>query len=46
MNDQRTFVAVFDIKALLGAPRIAGTHTVNPAVNLVTTGVVSFAPVQ
>jgi hypothetical protein len=43
MNDQRTFVAVVDIEGLLKATRTAGTHVVAPTVNLVTTGVVSFA---
>lgn len=43
MNIQRTFVAVVDIEGLLSAKRTAGTHVVDPTVNLVTTGVVSFA---
>jgi len=46
MNDQRTFVAVVDIEALLSATRTPGTHVVSPSVNLVTTGVVSFAAVH
>ncbi len=47
MNDARTFVAVVDIEALLNPKlRTPGTHVVDPSVNLVTTGVVSFAAVH
>jgi hypothetical protein len=46
MNDQRTFIAVVDIEALLAAPRTTGTHVVDPTVNLVTSGVVSFVAVH
>jgi hypothetical protein len=42
VNDERTYVAKIDLAALLAAPRTAGTHTVDPSVNLVTTGVLTF----
>jgi hypothetical protein len=44
VNDERTYLAKIDLAALLAAPRTAGTHTVNPSVNLVTTGILTFIP--
>jgi hypothetical protein len=41
MNNQRTFIAVVDIKALLAATR-SPVHTVSSSVDLVGTGVVRF----
>jgi hypothetical protein len=41
-NDGRSFLAVVDMQALLGALRTPGTHTVDPSVNLVTSGIVTF----
>ena len=46
--DRRTprgFIAVVDLQALLSAPRTAGTHTVDPSVDLIATGVVRYVPV-
>jgi hypothetical protein len=37
-----TFLAVIDLQALLNAPRLAGTHTVNPAFDLIANGVVTY----
>jgi len=45
MNRQRTYVAVFDLQALLGAAR-SGGHTLDPSVDLVASGIVRFIPVQ
>jgi hypothetical protein len=42
VSDARTFVVKVDLAALLAAPRSSGTHTVDPSVNLVTTGVITF----
>jgi hypothetical protein len=44
VNDARTFVVKVDLAALLAAPRTSGTHAVDPCVNLVTTGVITFIP--
>jgi hypothetical protein len=41
----RGFIAVVDLRALLSAPRTAGTHTVDPSVDLIATGVVRYVPV-
>src|SRR5262249_20601570 len=45
-NQARTFLAIVDLQALLAAPRVAGTHTVDPSVDLVATGVVSFVSIH
>jgi hypothetical protein len=45
LNSGRTFLAVIDLNALLAAPRVAGTHTLSPGVNLVTSGIVRFVAV-
>jgi len=41
-----TYLAWVDLQALLGAPRLAGTHTVDPSYNLITNGVVTYIAVQ
>ena len=41
-NVSRTFLALVDMQALLNATRTPGTHTVDPTVDLVGTGVVTF----
>ncbi len=41
-NVERTFLALVDMQALLAAPRTAGTHTVDPTVDLVGSGIVTF----
>ena len=41
-NIERTFLAQVDLAALLAAPRVAGTHTVDPTVDLVGSGIVTF----
>ena len=41
-NVGRTFLALVDMQALLGAPRIPGTHTVDPTFDLVGSGIVTF----
>jgi hypothetical protein len=45
LNSARTFIAVVDLNKLLAAPR-TGAHTVNPAFNLVTNGVLTFVSVH
>jgi hypothetical protein len=39
-----TYVAVIDMAALLAAPRLSGTHTVDPAYDLIAHGVVVYVP--
>lgn len=46
MNRQRTFIAVIDLEAFLGAQRSSGTHAVAPGVDLVGTGIVRFISIQ
>ena len=41
-NLTRTYLALVDMQALLGAPRTPGTHTVDPGVDLVSSGIVTF----
>lgn len=41
-----TYLAVVDLKALLSAPRLTGTHTVDPTYNLITNGVLVYIAVQ
>ena len=41
-----TYLAWVDLQALLNAPRVAGTHTVDPSYNLITSGVVTYIAVQ
>jgi hypothetical protein len=41
-NVDRTFLALVDMQALLGAARTPGTHTVDPSVDLVGSGIVTF----
>jgi hypothetical protein len=41
-NASRTFLALVDLQALLGASRTPGTHTVDSSVDLVATGIVTF----
>jgi hypothetical protein len=43
VNDQRTFLAVIDMAALLGASRSTpGGHVISPGVDLVKSGIVTF----
>ena len=37
-----TFLGVIDLQGLLNAPRLAGTHTVDPTYDLITNGVVTY----
>jgi hypothetical protein len=37
-----TYLALIDLQALLSAPRLAGTHTVDPSYNLLTNNVVIY----
>lgn len=47
MNEARTFVAVVDLEALLDAARQAGTsHTVDPSLDLVASGIVRFVGIR
>jgi hypothetical protein len=39
-----TFLAVIDLQALLSAPRLSGTHTVDPTYDLILNGVVKYVP--
>jgi hypothetical protein len=39
-----TYIAVVDLDALLNAPRLSGTHTVDPAYDLLGNNVVIFVP--
>ncbi len=41
----RGYLAVVDLQALLSAPRTAGTHNVDPSVDLVATGVLRWVPI-
>lgn len=41
-NGPRTFLAIIDLQALLAAPRVAGTHNVQPTFDLVANGVLRF----
>jgi hypothetical protein len=41
-NFTRTYLALVDMQALLGASRTPGTHTVDPGVDLVSSGIVTF----
>jgi hypothetical protein len=41
-----TFMAVIDLNKLLAAPRLSGTHTVDPSYDLILNGVVSYVAVQ
>jgi hypothetical protein len=45
LNADRKFIAVVDINALLAAPRVAGTHNIDPTFNLVSNGVLRFVSV-
>lgn len=36
------YLGLIDLQGLLSAPRTAGTHTVNPTYNLLTSGIVKF----
>ena len=36
------WVAVIDLQGLLNAPRLSGTHTIDPSYNLVLNGVVRY----
>jgi hypothetical protein len=40
------YLGVIDLQGLLNAPRTPGTHTVSPAYNLLSSGVVKFVPAQ
>jgi hypothetical protein len=47
MNDQRTFLAIVNIGALLAANRSATeSHTIDPTVDLLGTGIVTFIPIH
>jgi len=39
-----TFLGVIDLQGLLSAPRLAGTHTVDPTYDLILNGVVKYVP--
>jgi hypothetical protein len=41
-----TYLAWVDLQALLNAPRVAGTHTVDPSYDLIANGVVVYIAVQ
>ena len=41
-NVTRTYLALVDMQALLAAPRTPGTNTVDPSVDLVADGIVTF----
>ncbi len=41
-NVQRTYLALIDLQALIGAPRTVGMHTVDPSVDLVSSGIVTY----
>ena len=45
-NDSRTYLAVIDLQALLNAPRQSGTHYIDPTVDLVATGILTWISVQ
>ena len=38
------YVAKVDLKALLAARRVTGSHVVDPSVDLVKSGIVTFTP--
>jgi hypothetical protein len=40
------WIGVIDLAKALAAPRTAGTHTIAPSVNLLTSGIVSYIKVQ
>jgi hypothetical protein len=40
------YVALIDLQAMLSAPRTSGTHTVDPAYDLLGSGVVTFVKTQ
>jgi hypothetical protein len=42
---QPSYIGVVDLQALLNAPRTPGTHSVDPSVDLVATGVITYIPV-
>lgn len=44
-NDQRSYVALVDLQALLAAPRISGTHYLSPKVNMVKTGILRWVSI-
>jgi hypothetical protein len=44
LNADSTYIAVVDLDALLNAPRLSGTHTVDPAYDLLGNNVVIFVP--
>jgi len=41
-----TFLGVIDLQGLLNAPRLAGTHTVDPTYDLIANGVVTYVATQ
>jgi hypothetical protein len=45
LNNDRTFIAVVDLNKLLAAKRSAA-HAVDPTVNLVTSGILTFVSVH
>jgi hypothetical protein len=45
-NDLRTYIALIDMQALLGALRQAGTHYIDPSVDLVGSGILTWVSVQ
>jgi hypothetical protein len=44
-NDQRTYLALVDLEGLLGAARTSGTHSIDPTVDLVGSGIVRFVSI-
>ncbi len=45
-NGTPQYVAVVDLQAMLNAPRVAGTHNVDPSYDLVANQIVSFVSVR
>lgn len=41
-----SFLAIVDLQALLSAPRVSGTHTVDPTFDLILNGVVTYVAAQ
>jgi hypothetical protein len=41
-----TYLGVIDLQGLLNAPRVAGTHTVDPTYDLIVNGVLYYVATQ
>lgn len=46
INSDKSCAAIVDMNALLAATKTVGTNTVDPAVDLLTTGVVTYVPLN